>query len=177
MTEQPEPPRPSLKLSPKPGAPIKPSPGNSPQFNVTKSPFPQPPQDQAAASPSPTAGPSVGAPLPPPSPQAPTASPSAGAPLPPPSPQPQLQVLLPVPCPLHPCKPPLQVLLLMSFASSITTISILRTITISTNPWCTIQSAFLKTFSCTFTSEYRIACVTFNFPSLSSNSKSFSPFK
>ena len=66
MTEQPEPPRPSLKLSPKPGAPIKPSPGNSPQFNVTKSPFPQSPQGQPPA------------PVSPASPQPPSAGPSTG---------------------------------------------------------------------------------------------------
>ena len=42
MAEQNPPPRPSLKLPAKPGMPVKPPGGPTPQFDVTKSPFKEP---------------------------------------------------------------------------------------------------------------------------------------
>lgn len=68
MAEQNPPPRPSLKLPSKPGMPVKPPGGPTPQFDVTKSPFNEKSPGAAnAPQPAPlppSAGPSSGPPLP-----------------------------------------------------------------------------------------------------------------
>lgn len=93
MAEQNPPPRPSLKLPSKPGMPVKPPAGPTPQFDVTKSPFKESPPG-AANSPQP-------APLPP------SAGPSSGPPLPPPgSLEPAKPQQVPVPAAKNPSSPP-----------------------------------------------------------------------
>ena len=108
MAEQTPPPRPSLKLPAKPGMPVKPPGGPTPQFDVTKSPFKEPNpgaanSPQSAALP-PSAGPSSGPPLPPPGsleqakPQQPP-PPTATPPSSPPKVSPTLAVQPPTPTP------------------------------------------------------------------------------
>ena len=106
MAEQNPPPRPSLKLPSKPGMPVKPPGGPTPQFDVTKSPFneksPGPANAPQPAPLPPSAGPSSGPPLPPPGSLEPAKSqhpvaPVAKNPSSPPKVSPTLAVQAPAP--------------------------------------------------------------------------------
>ena len=106
MAEQNPPPRPSLKLPSKPGMPVKPPGGPTPQFDVTKSPFNEKSPGVAnAPQPAPlppSAGPSSGPPLPPPGSLEPAksqqpAAPVAKNPSSPPKVSPTLAVQAPAP--------------------------------------------------------------------------------
>ena len=106
MAEQNPPPRPSLKLPSKPGMPVKPPGGPTPQFDVTKSPFNEKSPGAAnAPQPAPlppSAGPSSGPPLPPPGSLEPAksqqpAAPVAKNPSSPPKVPPTLAVQAPAP--------------------------------------------------------------------------------